>query len=176
MTNHRNIEGTKKMTSDSNLNPSHARPSSSGPIANPDDYRPHGYLIGTFSRPSQITIYGLTGGPERWLRIPIDGSRSPETFVEQALEVAKANPIVRFFGPLTGFAINYSPNCSVRYDTDGRPLETLGEPYAPGRAFVLIDDKPIRFAFLPTEESDEEKTAESDKPNIGANSNDNLKD
>ena len=29
---------------------------------------PHGYLIGTEARPSQITIYGLTGGPERWLR------------------------------------------------------------------------------------------------------------
>jgi hypothetical protein len=33
-------------------------------------FEPHGYLLGTSDRPSQIFIFGLTGGPERWLKIP----------------------------------------------------------------------------------------------------------
>jgi hypothetical protein len=45
---------------------------------------PHAYLIGTQARPSQITIYGLTGGAERWLKIPLDLLQPPVTFVAQA--------------------------------------------------------------------------------------------
>ena len=42
-------------------------------------FKPHAYLVGSENRPSQITIYGVTGGPERWLKIPLDLSQSPVT-------------------------------------------------------------------------------------------------
>ena len=35
-------------------------------------FKPHAYLVGSQNRPSQITFYGMTGGPERWLKIPLD--------------------------------------------------------------------------------------------------------
>lgn len=38
-------------------------------------FSPSAYLVGTESRPSSITMYGLSGGTERWLRIPLDLSQ-----------------------------------------------------------------------------------------------------
>ena len=35
-------------------------------------FQPSAYLLGTTDRPSQILFFGITGGPERWLRIPLD--------------------------------------------------------------------------------------------------------
>jgi hypothetical protein len=35
-------------------------------------FKPHAYLVGEHSTPTQITIYGITGGPDRWLLIALD--------------------------------------------------------------------------------------------------------
>ena len=48
-------------------------------------FHPSAYLLGTETRPTQLTIYGISGGPERWLRIPLDLSQPAVTFVKQAL-------------------------------------------------------------------------------------------
>ncbi|HEY8072099.1 MAG TPA: hypothetical protein VIE47_09065 [Methylocystis sp.] len=44
-----------------------------------ESFKPHAYLVGSQSRPSQITFYGMTGGPERWLKIPLDVSQPAVT-------------------------------------------------------------------------------------------------
>src|SRR5665213_1964704 len=93
---------------------------------------PHAYLIGTKTRPSQITIYGLTGGAERWLKIPLDLSQ-PVTFVAQAVSVAKRTPLAPFHGPTTGFIVNYTPDSAVRFDLGGNPIEHLDRAYVPGQ-------------------------------------------
>jgi hypothetical protein len=54
-------------------------------------FRPCAYLLGTETRPTQITIYGMTGGSERWLKIPIDISRPVVTFASQAFAVGKSD-------------------------------------------------------------------------------------
>ena len=55
-----------------------------------ESFKPHAYLVGSQNRPSQITFYGLTGGPERWLKIPLDLSQPAVTYAVQAHEfVAK---------------------------------------------------------------------------------------
>ena len=55
-------------------------------------FEPHGYLLGTSDRPSQIFIFGLTGGPERWLKIPLDLSQPPLSYAAQALSVVRRTP------------------------------------------------------------------------------------
>jgi hypothetical protein len=113
------------------------------------NFIPHGYLVGEYHRPSQITLYAMTGGPERWLRIQLDVSQLPSTFVTQALLVARENPTVRFHGALTGFAINYSETYSVRYDAEGQEVEVLGSIYSPGTVSLKINSRPSSLRFLP---------------------------
>jgi hypothetical protein len=96
-------------------------------------FRPHGFFITEHSVPTQIVMCGLTGGPERWLRIELDLTQSPITFVRQAINVARRNPTVPFFGEVLGVVINYTFDCSVRLDLTGNPIEALDRAYAPGK-------------------------------------------
>ena len=41
-------------------------------------------FAGDDTRPSSIASFGLTGGAERWLKIPLDLSQHPVTFALQA--------------------------------------------------------------------------------------------
>jgi len=41
-------------------------------------------FTGDDTRPSSIASFGLTGGAERWLKIPLDLSQRPVTFALQA--------------------------------------------------------------------------------------------
>jgi hypothetical protein len=56
-------------------------------------FRPHGYLLGTDTRPYQIVISGITGGAERWHKIPFDLSQPPVTFAAQAHAVVRKNRV-----------------------------------------------------------------------------------
>jgi hypothetical protein len=99
---------------------------------------PHAYLLGTETRPSQITIYGLTGGSERWLKIPLDLSQPPVTFAAQACAVAKETPLVPFHGRTTGFIVNYTPDSAVRFDFSGNPVEHFARAYKPGQVELFL--------------------------------------
>jgi len=48
---------------------------------------------------------------------------------------------------LSGFAINFSPDQSVRYDADGLPVETLAEPYVPGPVQAFIGKREVCWCF-----------------------------
>ena len=48
-------------------------------------FQPCAYFVGTRDRPSSICMYGISGGSDRWLKIPLDLSQSPVTFAAQAL-------------------------------------------------------------------------------------------
>jgi len=74
-------------------------------------------------RPSQITFYGMTGGPERWLKTPLDLSQSPVTFALQAHEFVRKTPFAPYHRRTTGFIVNYTPDSAVRFDRDGNPVE-----------------------------------------------------
>jgi hypothetical protein len=106
-------------------------------------FRPAAYLLGTTERPSQIFFFGITGGPERWLKIPLDLSQPPLGYVAQALAVVRKTPEVKFFGPTTGFVINYSPDHAVRFDLEGQPVETLAHAYRPGEVTVSLGRRPV---------------------------------
>jgi hypothetical protein len=87
-------------------------------------FQPAAYLLGTTERASQILFFGITGGPDRWLKIPLDLSQPPVSYVAQALAVVRKTHEVKFFGRTTGFIVNYSPDLAVRFDLEGRPVET----------------------------------------------------
>jgi len=106
-------------------------------------FKPHAYLLGTDSRPSSITIFGLTGGAERWLKIPLDVSQRPVTFARQALKFVRRTPVVPFFGPTTGFVVNYTPDQAVRFDLNGKPVDRLRYAYSPGEITLRLGKRKI---------------------------------
>jgi hypothetical protein len=63
------------------------------------------------SQPSQTVIMGLTGGPDRWLKINL--AQSPLTFVGLAQRVTRKTVGLPFFGRVTSFVVNFSPDESV---------------------------------------------------------------
>jgi hypothetical protein len=106
-------------------------------------FQPSAYLLGTSDRPSQILFFGITGGPERWLRIPLDLSQPPVSYAAQALAVVRKTPEVKFFGPTTGFIVNYTPDHAVRFACEGRPVETFARAYSPGEVSVTLGRRPV---------------------------------
>jgi hypothetical protein len=76
-------------------------------------------------------MYCFSGGPKRWLKIPLDCSQPPVTFAEQALAVVRKTPLVMFFGSTTGYIVNYTPEFAVRFDLEGNPIEVLPRAYSP---------------------------------------------
>ena len=106
-------------------------------------FGPSAYLLGTETRPTQITIYGISGGAERWRRIPLDLSQPAVTFVKQALIVVRKTPVVPFFGPTIGFVVNYSPDRAVRFDLAGNPVAMLDRAYEPGQVTLRIAGKQL---------------------------------
>ena len=101
-------------------------------------FKPHAYLVGSTNRPSQITFYGITGGPERWLKISLDLSQPPVTYAFQAHEFVAKTPFVPYHGRTTGYVVNYTPDSAVRFDLDGNPVEHFDRAYMPGQVEVFI--------------------------------------
>jgi hypothetical protein len=95
-------------------------------------FQPDAYLVGTYTRPTQITIFAITGGHKRWHRIKLDLTKPPVTFAEQARAVTQKTPETMFFGPTTGFIVNYSPNYAIRFGLDGNPIEVFLRAYSGG--------------------------------------------
>jgi hypothetical protein len=106
-------------------------------------FKPCAFLLGTETTPSQITIYGMTGGAKRWLEIPLDQLQPPVTFAAQAHSVVRSMPVVPFFGKTIGCIVNYSPDCAVRFDLKGDPVEAFDRAYSPGHVEILMAGKPI---------------------------------
>jgi hypothetical protein len=103
---------------------------------------PHAIILGERKIPTSITMCVISGGPERWLKIELDISKSSNTFVQQAiaalpskLHLGKDGRLsVPFFGYALGFIVNYSPDQAVRYDLKGNAVENLSKAFRLGRA------------------------------------------
>ena len=107
---------------------------------------PHAIILGDRIIPTSITMYAITGGSERWLKIELDLSKPSNTFIEQVLtalpsklDLGKDGRLsVRFFGCALGFIVNYSPDEAVRYDLKGNAVENLSKAIRPGEAWVSL--------------------------------------
>jgi hypothetical protein len=109
-------------------------------------FKPHAIIQGERTSPASITMYAITGGSDRWLKIGFDLSRPPITFVKQVLAALPSRLhlredgewIVTFFGSALGFTINYSPDRAVRFDLKGNAVENLSKAIRPGEAWVSL--------------------------------------
>jgi hypothetical protein len=109
------------------------------------NFRPCAFLVGTTTRPSSGFMFEISGGTDRWLRIPLDLSQSLVTFRNQALDVVRTTPSIMFFGATTGFVINYTPDFALRFDVNGNMVEMLARAYRPGpRSGLTMGMKVIR--------------------------------
>lgn len=106
-----------------------------------ETYEPRAYLIGSKSRPEQIVIYGVTGGAERCLRIPLDLTKPPITYAMQALTFVRNMPRVPFWGDTRGYVINYSSNFAVVFNVSGNPIEVLRHSYMLGHVQIEIGSR-----------------------------------
>jgi hypothetical protein len=114
-------------------------------------FKPHAYFLGTDARPSSIVIFGVTGGAERWLKIPLDLSQPPLNYAVQALAVVRKTRVVPFFGATAGFIVNYTPDHAVRFDLQGDPVEYFPRAYCPMQVSLTLGGKTIsaeRFANI----------------------------
>ena len=80
-------------------------------------------------------------GVEKLLRIDLDATQGPVSFVRQVLD--RLPEKVPAFGKPIGFVINYSPDTAVRFDSNGQPIETLDEAVRPGTAVLRLGGRPI---------------------------------
>lgn len=92
---------------------------------------------------SSITIYGMIGGPGRFVLIPLDGSQDRRLYRRQVLteinhRLREWGGMVPGLGAYTGFVINYSSERAVRFDREGKAAELLREPVLPGQIKVTI--------------------------------------
>ena len=100
-----------------------------------ENFRPHVIIVAERTIPSPIFVAALLG-VERLLRIDLDLTHRPVSFVEQALERLPEGVIA--FGRTTGFVINYSPEQAVKFDCEGQPIEILDGAVRPGIASLHL--------------------------------------
>jgi len=87
-----------------------------------ENFRPHAIILTERTVPSPIFVAAIIG-VEKLLRIDLDATQGPVSFVRQALDRLPEG--VPAFGKTVGFAINYSPDKAVRFDRNGQPIAIL---------------------------------------------------
>jgi hypothetical protein len=106
-----------------------------------ENFRPHAIILTERSVPSPIFVAALIG-VEKLLRIDLDASQGPVSFVRQVLDRLPEG--VPAFGKTAGFVINYSPDKAVRFDPNGQPIAILEKAVRPGTAVLLrLGGRPI---------------------------------
>jgi hypothetical protein len=105
-----------------------------------ENFRPHAIILTERTVPSPIFVAAMIG-VEKLLRIDLDATQGPVSFVRQTLD--RLPERVPAFGKPTGFVINYSPGKAVRFDLNGQPIAILDEAVRPGTAALLLGGRPI---------------------------------
>ena len=105
-----------------------------------ENFRPHAIILTEHTVPSPIFVAAIIG-VEKLLRIDLDATRGPVSFVRQVLD--RLPNRVPAFGTPIGFVINYSPDKAVRFDRNGQPIAILDKAVRLGTAVVHLGGRPI---------------------------------
>lgn len=106
------------------------------------EFTPHVVWDTTLSIPSPITIAGFVNARRGlfWFPVAIDPARISD-------EATSAMPVgVACYGRVTGFYVNYSPDCAVRFNQQGEPLETFDHAVRPGFARASVAGRPLKLS------------------------------
>ena len=112
------------------------------------EFVPHAVVLTEREFPQPL-FAALIIGIERLLRVDFDLSESPVTFIQQALEGVRKKLAgwkwdqIPTFGKPVGVIINYSPDCAVRFDLEGQPIEMMDRAYRLGEASFSISKRPV---------------------------------
>jgi hypothetical protein len=109
-----------------------------------ENFCPHAIILTERTVPSPIFVAAMIG-VEKLLRIDLDLSQGPVSFVRHVLD--RLSDQVPTFGKPIGFVINYSPDRAVRFDSNGRPIAILDKAIRPGTATLF----PLGGRPIPTE-------------------------
>ena len=96
-------------------------------------FRPHCVIIAERIIPQPIFVAAIIG-VERILRLDFDRLSTHDTFVQQSIDgirkrllefnsSSKSPKFLPGFGKPIGFFVNYTPDCAIRYNLIGEPLE-----------------------------------------------------
>ncbi|NEK24195.1 hypothetical protein GV827_17555 [Sulfitobacter sp. JBTF-M27] len=107
-------------------------------------FEPHAVLKTDRTRPSQITMCALTGGPQRWLVVEFERDSAPVTYVSQVLR--DLPEIAPFFGKVLGFWINYTPSSCVEFDRSGQAVAEFSRAKRVGVALAGGVEKILSIA------------------------------
>jgi hypothetical protein len=105
-----------------------------------ENFRPHAIILTEQTVPSPIFVAALFG-VEKLLRIDLDPTQRPVSFVRQVLDRLPEG--VPAFGKPIGFVINYSPDKAIRFDRNGQPIAMLDKAARPGTATLHLGGRPI---------------------------------
>ena len=105
-----------------------------------ENFCPHAIVLTERTVPSPIFVAAIIG-IEKLLRIDLDATQGPVSFVQQVLD--RLPERVPAFGKTIGFVINYSPDKAVRFDRNGQPIAILDKAVRLGTAVVHLGGRPI---------------------------------
>jgi hypothetical protein len=105
-----------------------------------ENFCPHAIILTERTVPSPIFVAAMIG-VEKLLRIDLDMTKGPVSFVRQVLDRLPEG--VPAFGKPFGFVINYSPDQAVRFDPNGQPIAILDKAVRPGTAVLRLGGRPI---------------------------------
>jgi len=106
-----------------------------------ENFCPHAIILTERTVPSPIFVAAIIG-VEKLLRIDLDPTQGPVSFVRQVLDRLPEG--VPAFGKPIGFVINYSPDKAFRFDRNGQPMAILDKAVRPGTAVLLrLGGRPI---------------------------------
>src|SRR5580704_7211631 len=98
-----------------------------------ENFCPHAIILTERTVPSPIFVAAMIG-VEKLLRIDLDATQGPVSFVRQVLDrLPEGAPA---FGKPIGFVINYSPDQGVRFGPNGQPIAILDKAVRPGTAVL----------------------------------------
>jgi hypothetical protein len=105
-----------------------------------ENFRPHAIILTERTVPSPIFVAAMIG-VEKLLRIDLDATQGPVSFVRQVLDRLPEG--VPAFGKPIGFVINYSPDKAIRFDLKGQPIAVLDKAVRPGTAVLRFGGRPV---------------------------------
>jgi hypothetical protein len=100
-----------------------------------ENFRPHAIILTERTVPSPIFVAAIIGN-EKLLRIDLDATQGPVSFVRQVLDRLPEG--VPAFGKPIGFVINYSPDQAIRFDSNGQPIAILDKAVRPGTTVLRL--------------------------------------
>jgi hypothetical protein len=118
-------------------------------------FRPHAIIMTERKRPEPLFVAAFIG-VDVLLRVDLDLTAAPVTFVKQALKGLHTKLARWRFGALPAFGrpvgiiVNYSPDRAIRFDLEGTPVELFDVAYRPGDIQLFIGRRPVSHAELAT--------------------------